>query len=165
MTLRTRYAAATLGLLAVGAAAVLGQAWLERPAPPRPPRGAAGRPAPPVQPLAARDLLERADALGLTGAQRARLAALDRAWGAEAADLDRAVAAAGAEFERGAREAGPRGVSIAEIERQSAEYRARSAVLREARRRHADAARAILSEAQRQTVGQDPSGHGPGGTR
>ena len=62
------------------------------------------------------------------------------------------MAAARAEFERFAREASPRGASVAEIQRQSAEYRELSAALRAARERHAEAAQAVLTEVQRQSV-------------
>ena len=165
MRLDARYAATTVTLVLVGVAYVLGQAWLDRPAPPRPSRPTAERPAPPVPLPTAPDLLERGDALGLTAEQRARLAALDRAWGEEAGGLDRAVAAARAEFERFTREASPRGASVAEIQRQSAEYRELSAALREARRRHADAAQAVLTEAQRRSLARGPFTNVRGGTR
>jgi len=165
MRLDARYAATTVALVLIGAAYVLGQAWLDRPALPRPSRGTAERPAPPVPPPTAQDLLGRADALGLTAEQRARLASLDRAWGEEAASLGQAVAAARAEFERFTREATARGASIAGIQRQSAEYRELSAALREARQRHADAAQAVLTEAQRQSLARGPSSSGQGGTR
>jgi len=165
MRLDARYAATTVALVLVGVAYVLGQAWLDRPAPPRPSRTTAERPAPPVPLPTAPDLLERGDALGLTAEQRARLAALDRAWGEEAAALDRAVAAARAEFERFTREASLRGASVAEIQRQSAEYRELSAALREARRRHADAALAVLTEAQRRSLARGPFTNAQGGTR
>ena len=165
MRLDARYAATTVALVLIGAAYVLGQAWLDRPALPRPSRATAGRPAPPVPPPTARDLLGRADALGLTAEQRARLASLDRAWGEEAAARDRVLAAARAEFERFTREASPRGTSVAEIQRQSAEYRELSAALRAARERHAETAQAVLSEAQRQSLARGPFTNVQGGTR
>jgi hypothetical protein len=152
MRLDARYAATTLGLVLVGVAYALGPAWLDRPVPPRPSLPAAGRPAPPVPPPAARDFLERADTLGLTAEQRARLVALDQTWSEEVGGLDRAVTAARAEFERWAREASPRGASVAEIQQQSAEYRELSAALREARQGHANAAQAVLTEVQRQIL-------------
>jgi hypothetical protein len=165
MRLDARYAATTVALVLLGLAYVLGQAWLDRPAPPRPSLAAAGRPAPPVPPLAARDFLDRADALGLTAEQRARLAALDKTWSEEARGLDRAVASARAQFERFTREAGARGASVAEIQRQSAEYRELSAALRAARERHAEAAQAVLTEAQRQGVARGRFTSVPGGER
>jgi hypothetical protein len=165
MRVDARYAATTVALVLIGAAYVLGQPWLDRPAPFRPSRATAERPAPPVPPPTAQDLLGRAGALGLTAEQRARLASLDLAWGEETASLEQAVAAARAEFGRFTREASPRGASIAEIQRQSAEYRELSAALREARQRHADAAQAVLTEAQRQSLARDPSSSGYGGTR
>ena len=165
MRLDARYAATTVALVLVGAAYVLGQAWLNRPALPRPSRPTAGQPAPPVPPPTARDLLGRADALALTAEQRARLASLDRAWGEQAAALDRAVAAAHAEFERFTRAASPRGTSVAEIQRRSAEYRELSAALRAARQRHAEAAQAVLSEVQRRSPARGPFTSVQGGTR
>ena len=165
MRLDARYAATTVALVLVGAAYVLGQAWLDRPPPPRPSRATAGRPAPPVAPPTAGDLLGRAEALGLTAEQRARLASLDRAWGEQAAGLDRAVAAVRAEFEGFTREASPRGASVAEIQRRSAEYRELSAALRAARERHAEAAQAVLSEVQRRSLAREPFTNVQGGTR
>jgi hypothetical protein len=165
MRLDARYAATTVALVLIGAGYVLGQDWLDRPVPLRPSRVTAERPAPPVPPPTADDLLGRADALGLTAEQRVRLASLDRAWGEEAASLGQAMAAARAEFERFTREASSRGASIAEIQQQSAEYRELSAALRDARQRHADAAQAVLTEAQRQSLARDPSSSGQGGTR
>jgi hypothetical protein len=144
-----------VALVLLAAAYVLGPAWLDRPAPGLP---AVGRLAPPVPPPTARDVLEHADALALTAEQRARLAALDRAWSDEAPGLNRAVATARAEFERFSREAGPRGVSVGEIQRQSAAYRELSAALRAARERHAEAVRAILTETQR--AGSSTNGRG-----
>lgn len=165
MRLDARYAVTTVALVLVGAAYVLGQAWLDRPAPSRPSHATAARPAPPVPPPTAQDLLGRSGALGLTAEQRARLASLDRAWGEEVAALDRAVVAARAEFERFTREASPRGASVGEIQRQSAEYRELSAALRAARERHAEAAQAVLTEGQRQSVARGPFTNVQGGTR
>jgi hypothetical protein len=165
MRLDVRYAATTVALVLIAAAYVLGQAWRDRPALPRPSHATAGRLTPPPLPPTARDLLGRADALALTAEQHARLAALDRAWGGESAELVRAVEAARAEFERFTREASPRSASLAEIQRQSAEYRELSAALRDARQRHADAAQAVLTEAQRQSLARHPSSSGQGETR
>lgn len=165
MRLDARYAATTVALVLIGAAYVLGPAWLDRPAPPRPSRATAARPVPPVPPPAAQDLLGRADALGLTAEQRARLAALDGTWGDEAGGLGRAVAAARAEFERFTREASARGASVAEIQRQSAEYRELSAALRAARERHAEATQAVLTEAQRRSLAPGPFTNVQGGWR
>jgi hypothetical protein len=152
MRLDARYAATTVALVLVGVAYALGPAWLDRPVRHRPSLPAAGRPAPPVPPPAARDFLERADTLGLTAEQRARLAALDETWREEMRGLDRAVTAARAEFERFAGEASPRGASVAEIQRHSAEYRELSAALREARQRHTEAAQGVLAEVQRRSL-------------
>jgi hypothetical protein len=165
MSPAARFAATTVALVLVGAASVLGQAWLDRPIPPRPSLPTTGRPAPLVPPLTARDVLDRADALGLTVEQRARLATLDGTWSEEVRGLDRAVEAARAEFERFTREATPRGASLAEIQRQSAEYRELSAALRAARGRHAEAVRAVLTEAQRQSLARGLSTNGQGGAR
>jgi hypothetical protein len=151
-----------VALALIGAAYVFGQASLDRPAAPRPSLASTGRPVPP---LTARDLLNHASELDLTVAQRTRLAALDRTWTEEAKGLDQAVAAARAEFERFAREAGSRGVSVAEIRRQSAEYREVSAALRAARERHAAAALAALTEAERQGVARGRFTSVPGGER
>jgi hypothetical protein len=82
----------------------------------------------------------------------------------EVRDLELAVSAARAAFERVAREADPRGVSLAGIERQSAEYRALSAARRTARERHA-AAEAVLTEAQRQGMARGRFTSVPGGER
>jgi hypothetical protein len=154
-----------VALALVGAAYVLGQAWLDRPVLPGPNRATARRPAPLVPPPTARDLLGRADTLALTAEQRARLALLDRAWGEQATALDRAVAAARAEFQRFTGEASPRGTSVAAIHRRSAEYRELSAALRAARERHAEAAQAVLSEGQRRSPARGPFTSAQGGTR
>jgi hypothetical protein len=103
--------------------------------------------------------------LALTAQQRARLASLDRAWGEQATALDQAVAAARAEFQRFTREASPRGTSVAEIQRRSAQYRELSAALRAARQRHAEAAQAVLSEVQRRSPARGPFTSVQGGTR
>jgi hypothetical protein len=163
MTIQAQYAAATLALVLAGAAYVAGQAWLERPAPSRPSRGAVARPTAPTPPPTARDLLGRADALGLTAEQTARLTGLDRAWAQESVELERAVDAARAAFDRFARAAAAGAASLDEIQRQSAEYRKLGAALREQRQRHGDAARAIFSGTQRARLG--PPTNPDGGIR
>jgi hypothetical protein len=119
----------------------------------------------PLAPPTARDLLARADVLGLTVEQRARLAALDRAWVEESAALERALAAARAAFAGFAGDAGGRGRSGEEIQRRSIEYRELSAALREARERHAARARAIAGETRRQSLAGSPRAGGDGGAR
>jgi hypothetical protein len=97
----------------------------------------------------------------LTAKQRPRLVSLEQAWSKESRGLDRAVTAARAGFESFTREAGARGVSVAEIQRQSPEYRE----LCVARERHAEVAQAVLTEAQRQCVARGRFTSVPGGER
>jgi hypothetical protein len=165
MTPGARYAATTRALVVGGAAAVLGPAWLDRFVPSRPRRATGERPVPRVPPITARDLLGRADDLDSTAAQHAHLAALERARKEEAAALDRALAGTRAKYERFAGGAGARGASLAAVQRESAGYREPSAAVRSARRRHADAAQAVLDEARRRGLARVRSTHANGGTR
>lgn len=160
-----RYGATSLALAAIGTLYVLGQSWPDRPGP-RPPAGpTAARPAPPVPGPTARDLVDRAAELSLTAEQVVRLEALARRWREESAELERALATAGERFGRFAGEAqAGTGASVEEIQRRSADYRELSAALREARRRHAEAAGAVLAEAERQRPGRVTPTDSHGGT-
>lgn len=147
MSARRRYVVTTLSLLAIVALYVAIEASGDRPAP-RLPRTAA-----PVTRAAgaptAREILARGAELALTGDQRAQLEALDRAWRAEGAALRASTEEAAEEFSAFARGQEARGASLAEVARQSARYRERSAELRANRGRHAAAATAILNDTQR----------------
>src|SRR5512143_3805330 len=98
MSVRTRYVATTLALLALGLGFGVSQ-WQPRPGPPRPAVHATARPALPAPPPTAGEILARSDALGLNPQQTERLRELDRQWQAEYADLQEANRAASAEFE------------------------------------------------------------------
>jgi hypothetical protein len=165
MGLDARSAATAVILGLVGVASVVGPAWLSRPAPPRPSVPIGGRPGPPAPPPTARGALERANTLRLTAEQRTRLAALDHTWGETAGALDRAVAAAGAEFERFTHQASPWRASGAEIQKESAGYRELGAAHRAARERHAEAARAVLTEGPAPEPGARTGHEGAGGRR
>lgn len=166
MSLRLRYLSTTLAVLAAGGAIVLIQARDPRPA--SLPRVRPASTAPAVRPAAplvsARQILDRAAELSLTAEQRARLEALDREWRQESASLEAEVQAARAavsRFMEAEAQAGRR-TSLPEIERRSAEFRELSAMWRERRRLHGDAAGAMLTAAQRGTLGPPPETHGGG---
>jgi hypothetical protein len=109
-------------------------------------------PAPPI----ARDLLARVVALDLRPDQAARLEALDRAWEREAEGLEEALREAERDFSSFMKDAqATRGASVQEIQRRSAEYSQLSATLRERRRRHADAALAVLVGWQRDRLAHE----------
>ncbi len=95
MSLRTRYLATTLLLLAIGLGFGLSQ-WHARPAPPRPPARDASLPARPTLPPKAEEILSRAEALRLRPEQTARLRDLDREWRAETGHLEAGLQAASA---------------------------------------------------------------------
>ena len=112
------------------------------------------RPATPTLPPTARDILEGGALLDLKAEQRARLRALDARWAAESAAADTQLRATTDEFARfmeAARGAGR--TNLADIQRRSAEISELSADMREERRRHADAAAAILTDWQRGRLG------------
>jgi hypothetical protein len=97
VSVRTRYLATTLALLALGLG--LSQ-WQPRPSPLRPTVHAEARPARPAAPLTAGDILDRSDSLRLSRQQAGRLRELDREWQAEYRQLHEAIRMASAEFER-----------------------------------------------------------------
>lgn len=166
MSPRGRVLTTTLALLAVALAYTLSQGRV--PAPPRPAPGAAiARPAPrPVPPSSARQLLDRRVPLGLSSEQAARLEVLDRQWREESATLQAAIAEAERAFAAFMQEAqAGRGATPPEIQRQSAEVGRLSALLREGRLLHGEAATAVLSQAQRRGVGPATSLDVQGGTR
>jgi hypothetical protein len=148
MSVKVRYLATTLALVALA----VGLAWVTAaPAPPRPrPAPSAGRPAPLPAAPTAREILDRAVALGLDPRQRAALETLAGRWERESAALQADVDAAAREFARwmDRRPDGGR-AGLAEIRQRSAAVSELGTGLREHRRRHADAAAAILTEAQR----------------
>lgn len=153
MSLRTRYLATTLALVAVGLGFGLSQ-WRPRPGPPKPPpMHTGGLPARPALPPTVDQILERADDLRLSPRQARRLRDLDREWRVDRQPLEQAVRDAQdgfAAFMTKAREG--RGASIAEMQRESADLRAVSAELRERRALHSAQALAVLSEHQRQQL-------------
>ena len=145
---------------ALGAALVIWATWgpyharpgLTAPAASRTP--VLTRPTMPALPPTAGDILDRGTLLDLKTEQRARLRALDARWAAESAAADARLRAATEEFARfmeAARGAGR--TNLADIQRRSAEISELSAEMREERRRHADAAAAILTDWQRGRLG------------
>ena len=144
MSPRVRYLSTSLALLAVGLGYALTQGQVGRPAPPPPARAGAARPAPLASaPSTARQILDRGTVLSLTSDQMDRLETLDRQWRRESAKLETALTAAELEFSRFMREAKAGGrTNLQEIQRRSAEFRDRSAALRERRQIHAETARA-----------------------
>ncbi len=149
MSVRSRYLATTLAVVAVGIGLGLSQ-WKGHPGPPRPAIRTATRPALPALPPTAREILERSDALGLSPQQTERLRQLDRQWEAENGQLQEAIRAASSEFERfvaDARQGG--GASLQSLQQQSGELRSLSMTLRERRAEHSRRAVAVLNETQR----------------
>ena len=167
MSPRVRYFSTSLALLAVGLGYALIQGRVGRLALPPPARAEAARPAPlPPAPPTAREMLERGTALSLTSDQTDRLEALDRQWQRESAPLEAASSEAEQEFSRFMREAKAGGkTNLQEIQRRSAEFRDRSAALRERRQIHAGTAARLLTETQRRVLAQAPSSQTPGGDR
>ncbi len=165
MTPRARYLSTTVALLAVAVAYVVLQGWPERPGPPRP--APAARPAaPPPAPPTAREILDRGADLSLTRDQAARLEALDREWSREAGELQAAIREAEREFTAFAKQAqAGRGASVREIQQRSADYSHLSALLRERRRRHGEAALEVLTEDQRSRLAQTRRAVTAGGER
>ena len=171
MSLRTRYLATTLALLAIGLGFGLSQGRT-RPAPPRPPARDAHVPARLVLPPTAEEILGRAEALQLRPGQATRLRKLADEWRVETERLEAALQAASAEFDQfaaGARRGG--GASVPELQRRSADLQALSAELRERRAAHSLRAVEILTDAQRELLrresgNQDPEGpfYGQGAT-
>jgi hypothetical protein len=165
MNVRMRYLSTTLAMVA---AAVVWMTVMDRPAAPRPPRPAlaatAPRPQGPLTSTTARDLLARADALGLTVSQRARLATLSANWERDSRVLEADVKVAAEAFARflaDAQQAGRAGMD--EIRRRSMDYQELSAALRERRARHSDEALDALTAEQRMLAAE--RNHIAGGTR
>jgi hypothetical protein len=82
------------------------------------------------------------------------MSVLARRWAADDRAAEAAAVAAGDELGRFLRETASGGVSLAEIERRSAAYRTLSAELRERRRRHGEAAAAVLTPGQQERLGR-----------
>ncbi len=153
MSVRLRYLATSLVLLAVAFGFVLTQGRAERPAPPRR-AGVAALPRVPRPPLpSARELLDRRAVLNLDDEQTRRLEALARAWSSDSAPLEAELQAATAEFSRFMSAAqGSRGTSLQEIQARSAHVSELGSVLREERRLHGEAAAGLLTDRQRQRL-------------
>jgi hypothetical protein len=145
---RARWMAVTLTLFAVG------MVWitvLDRP-PARPPLrpGSPAAPARLIAPATAREVLARGDVLALTDDQRARLAALAKAWEQDIAPVDAALKVATDEFTRFARDARQSGrARLEDIRSRTEDVQSLSALMRERRTRHADETMATLTAAQR----------------
>jgi len=106
-------------------------------------------------PPAAREILGRGAELFLRPVQVARLEALDREWGSQQAGIEANLDAAMAEFSlfMGEAQAG-RGTTVTEIQRRAAEIAALGRALREERRLHGETAARLLTDAQRERMGQ-----------
>ena len=167
MSPRVRYLSTSLALLAVGLGYALIQGRVGRLALPPPARAEAARPAPLAPaPPAARQILDRGTVLSLTSDQMDRLETLDQQWRRELAKLETALTAAEQELSRFMRDAQAGGkTNLQEIQRRSAEFRDRSAALRERRHIHAEMAARLLTETQRRVLAQAPSSQTPGGDR
>jgi hypothetical protein len=151
MSLRLRYLATSLILLAVAFGYALTQGRAERPAPPRPTGATASLRVPPTPLPLARELLNRRAALALDDGQTKRLETLARAWSNESARLEAELQTVTAEFSRFMSEAqGSGGTSLHEIQNRSAHISELSSILREHRRLHGEAAAGLLTERQRQ---------------
>lgn len=151
MTIRLQYLVTTLVLIAMGAGYVL---MSERPGRRalRPAEASADRRMSPVPPTA-REILDRATDLALTGEQRGRVEALDRRWREEAAGVERELKEAEEEFSRFLAKAQTQGrVSLQEIQGRSKDVRRLGEVLRQEREEHSKAAVQILTEIQRGTL-------------
>jgi hypothetical protein len=162
MSVRTRYLATTLALLAIGLGFGLSQ-WWAQPAPPPPVRAVLPPGPPPMPPATAADVLERAAELQLSSEQAARLQTLAREWQAETRQLEAAIRNASAEFEQfvaDARKGG--GASMQELQRRSGDLQSLSAELRERRRAHSQRAAGTLTDAQRAKL-RNESLDSPGG--
>jgi len=166
MSNRVRYLVTTLALVAIGLGYVVVQQWPRHPALRLPARAeASSHPAPRPALPTAREILEQGAGLTLTPDQRGRLAALDRQWKQESAGGQAVAEAAGREVSQFLQEQGSGKVSLQEIQRRSADYRALSQALRELRRRHAEAAANILTESQQRTLAQRISPDTRGGAQ
>lgn len=166
MSPRLRYLATTLALVAVGLGYALIQAKPWRPAPrlQARPAEAVHPPAPPLP--TARQMLDRRADLSLTADQKARLSTLDEKWRKDSASLEVALKTAEQDFSQYVKVAQAEGkANLQEIQRRSADYRALSAELREARRRHAEAAAQVLSQSQQRRLALLTSPQTPGGVQ
>ena len=155
-----RYLSTAVALAAAVTAHVLWQRPLDRPSP-RLPAGSAAvaRPTSPPMPPTARKILDQAMALGLTRAQMGRLQALDRAWASEEDELQVAVKDAERDLAAFMKEAQGSGrATVQQIQQRSTEFSRLSAMLRERRRLHAEAALRQLDGSQRHRL----AGTGPG---
>lgn len=124
------------------------------------------RPTLPPPPPAAREVLGRGAELSLLPVQVARLEALDRDWRSQQGWLEAELDAAMAEFSRFMGEAQTgRGTTLAEIQRRSEEIAALGRALREEVRLHGGAAARILTDAQRERLGQMAPPAARGGTK
>jgi hypothetical protein len=150
MNVRRRSLTTTLALLALGLGFAVMEGW-QRPRPgPAPVRRHSEAPPRPAHPPSAGDVLARAIALDLTAEQRGQLGALQAQWTAESAAPERELSAASAEFAGFMNEAQHgRGTTLQELQRRTAEVATLSAGLMERRRRHAEAAIAVLDARQR----------------
>ncbi len=161
MSLRVRYLATTLVLLAIALGFGLSQ-WKARPGPPRLTVHVTARPALPVPSPIASEILGHSAALGLSPRQAERLRELDRQWQADYGTLQAAIQAASAGFERfvaDARKGG--GASLQTLQQHSGELQELSATLRERRAEFSRHAVAVLTEAQRailRPASEDSSG-------
>jgi hypothetical protein len=166
MSLRARYLVTTLALVAIGLGYVLVQQWPRHPVLRLPARAeASSHPAPrPVLPTA-REILEHGADLALTPDQQGRLAALDRQWKQESAGVQAVADAAGRDFSKFLQEQGSGKVSLQEIQRRSADYRALSQELRELRQQYAEAAANILTNSQQRTLALQTSPDTRGGVQ
>ena len=147
MSNRVRYLVTTLALVGIGLGYGLVQQWTRHPALRLPARAEASSHPPPYVALpTAREVLGHEAELTLTPDQQGRLAALERQWKQESAGVQAVADAAGRDFAQFLQEQGSGKVSLQEIQRRSADYRALSQELRELRRRHAEAAATILTQ-------------------
>ncbi len=155
MSLRIRYLVTTLALVGIGLGYAVLQEWPRHRAPRLPERAEASahpRSLPALSPMA-REILDRAADLALTGVQRGRREALDRTWHAESAGLRTELQAAEEEFSRFMGDAkATRKMSLQEIQGRSEDVRRLGAVLREDRQRHSKAAIQILTSTQRERL-------------
>jgi hypothetical protein len=159
-----RYLAATLALAAIGLGYFLVQRDHARPGPRLVPWPAEARPIVRPLPPTARVILDRGAELSLTRDQMARLEALDQRWQAESVGLEDAVQREEEAFRRFMQEAQAAGkTSAQEIQRRSADLRELSETLRERQQQHAEAAREVLTESQRQILPTLAASAGHGG--
>jgi len=145
--------------LVLGAGATAYAVLADSPRPPAPgierrSDAASRRPLSPPPP-AAREVLGRGAELSLRPVQVERLEALDHEWGSRQGGIEADLDAAMAEFPlfMGEAQAG-RGTTVTEIQRRAAEIAALGRTLREERRLHGEAATRLLTDAQRERLGE-----------